>query len=189
MDQHESRPKLLLHACCGVCSSYVPELLIPDYDVTIYYENSNIYPSEEFQRRSDAARTMAESFGTPFIEVAQDQSAWFRDVRGHASDDEKGPRCSICMAHRMRKAFAYARDHQFDVVTTTLSVSRNKIIETIHDIGRALSEEFGVEYLDRDFKKNGGEDTSQQRSKQAGIYRQNYCGCVYSMVARKRKQS
>jgi hypothetical protein len=184
MNKHESRPKLLLHACCGVCSSYVPEILIPDYDVTLYYENSNIYPSDEFQRRSDAARTMAEHYGIDFIDVEQDQPAWFRDVRGHAQDDEKGPRCSICMMHRMRKAFIYAKENGFDCVTTTMSVSRNKIIETINETGYALSEEFNISYLDRDFKKKGGEDESQSRSKKAGIYRQLYCGCVYSLVKR-----
>jgi predicted adenine nucleotide alpha hydrolase (AANH) superfamily ATPase len=184
MDQHEPRPKLLLHACCGVCSSYMPELLAPDYDVTLYYENSNIWPSEEFRRRSDAARSMAESFNIPFIEVPQDHPSWFRDVRGHASDNENGERCRICMAHRMRNVFEYARDHGFDIVTTTMIMSRNKPIAMVNEIGHALSHEFGIPYLDTNFKKKGGEDASHARSKQAGIYRQNYCGCVYSFVKR-----
>ncbi|MBD3251627.1 recombinase, partial [Candidatus Uhrbacteria bacterium] len=186
MKEAYSKPKLLLHACCGVCSSYIPELLVPDFEVTLYFENSNIYPSEEFQLRAEAARAMADAYGIPFVEVKQDPTAWHSDVRGHATESENGPRCQKCMRHRMRKAFAYAKDHGFDYVTTTMSVSRNKVISTINEIGYALSEEFGIPYIDRDWKKNGGEDASQRRSKNAGIYRQRYCGCVYSKVTRDR---
>ncbi len=162
----------------------MPERLIPDYDVTLYYDNPNIWPSDEFRRRSDAARAMAESFNIPFIEVPQDQPSWFRDVRGYAQDVENGQRCRICMIHRMRKAFEYARDQGFDIVTTTMIMSRNKPIATVNEIGRTLSDEYGIPYLDTDFKKNGGEDESQLRSKRAGIFRQTYCGCVYSLVKR-----
>lgn len=186
MNDNKSLPKLLLHACCGVCSSYVPELLIPDFEVTIYYENSNIYPAEEFARRAEATRAMAARYGIEFIEAPQDPPAWFRAVRGHAQDEERGPRCEICLAFRMRRAFEYAKEYGFAYVATTLGVSRNKSSDGINEVGRALAEEFDISYVDRDWKKNGGEDASQLRSKQEGIYRQKYCGCVYSWHARQR---
>lgn len=184
MNHRTHRPKLLLHACCGVCSAYVPELLIPDYDVTVYFENSNIYPSDEFRRRADAAREMAKSYGIPFIEVPQDEVSWYRAVQGRAQDRENGERCATCMAFRLDRAFAYAKENGFDIVACTLGVSRRKKIDMVHAVGRTLSEKYGIPFLDRDWKKGGGEDESQRRAKEAGIYRQEYCGCVYSKVRR-----
>jgi predicted adenine nucleotide alpha hydrolase (AANH) superfamily ATPase len=181
VDRHELRPKLLLHACCGVCSSYVPEVLIPEYDVTLYFENSNIWPSDEFRRRAHAARVMAGRYGAGFVVPDQDKEAWFRAVRGHASDPENGERCRLCIAFRLEKTFAYAKERGFDAVATTLGVSRTKRIEMISEIGNRLSNAFGIPFLDRDWKKKGGEGESQSRSKNAGIYRQVYCGCVYSL--------
>lgn len=184
MDHDETRPKLLLHACCGVCSAYVPELLIPDYDVTLYFENSNIWPADEFRRRADATRTMAEQRGIACIIPDQHPEAWFRTVRGHAYDRENGERCALCIAFRLERTFQYAKEHGFDLVATTLGVSRHKRICMINDIGHRCADAYGMPFLDRDWKKGGGEAESQLRSKRAGIYRQTYCGCVYSLVRR-----
>jgi len=181
MDGAVPRPKLLLHACCGVCSSYVPDLLQREFTVTIYYDNPNIAPSDEFDRRAEAARTMAEKYGLPFILVPQEPVAWYRAVRGHAGDRENGERCRKCIAHRMASAFDYAKRNGFDAVATTVSVSRRKKIGMVHDIGRRLSTIYGIAYLDRDWRKGGGEQESQRRAREAGIYRQEYCGCVYSV--------
>jgi len=176
------KPKLLLHACCGVCSAYVPELLIPDFEVTVYYENSNIYPSLEFNKRREAALTMAKSFGLPFVQADYESAKWFKAVRGHSQDQERGPRCWMCIGFRLDRTFAYAKRQGFGCMATTLSVSRNKDAGAINDLGRSLSEKYGLEFLGRDWKKGGGELISQQRAKDAGIYRQDYCGCVYSLV-------
>lgn len=175
------KPKLLLHACCGVCSAYVPEKLLPDFDVTVYYENSNIYPSEEFIKRCEAAKSMADSFGLPFIQAVYDSPAWFRAVRGLAREKERGKRCDKCIGFRLARTFEYAKNQGFSCVATTLSVSRRKDVEQINRICRALSEIYGVDFLGRNWKKENGEAISQQRAKKAGIYRQNYCGCVYSL--------
>ena len=175
------KPRLLLHVCCGVCSAYIPEILTPDYDVTMYYENSNIYPAEEFRRRADAARTISEKYGASFIEVSQQQDEWNLAVAGHAQDPENGKRCELCMSYRLDQAFQYAKNHQFDIVACTLGVSRRKQIEMVNTIGRILSEKYQIPFMDRDWKKNGGEVESQRRAKESGIYRQDYCGCVYSM--------
>jgi epoxyqueuosine reductase len=180
MDSPAPRSKLLLHACCGVCSAYVPDILRREYDVTIYYDNPNIAPREEFDRRADAARTMAEKYGLPFILVPQEPVEWYRAVRGHAKDRENRERCRKCIAHRLASAFAYAKRHHFDIVATTISVSRRKDIHQVHAVGRELSEIYGTPFLDRDWRKGGGEDESQRRAVAAGIYRQEYCGCVFS---------
>ena len=176
------KPKLLLHACCGVCSAYVPERLMPDFEVTVYYENSNIYPSLEFEKRRDAARTMADGFGVPFIQADYQSADWFKAVRGHTKDRERGSRCGLCIGFRLDRTLAYAKNHGFNCVATTLSVSRNKNADAINLIGNDLAEKYGLEFLGRDWKKEGGELISQQRAKQAGIYRQDYCGCVYSLI-------
>ncbi len=185
MDRSPSRPKLLLHACCGVCSAYVPEILRDEYDVTIYYDNPNIFPQEEFDRRAEAARVMAEKYGLPFILVPQGTIDWYRAVRGHAKARENGERCRKCITHRLDAAFRYAKTHHFDIVATTVSVSRRKNIEQVHAAGRALASVHGIPFLDRDWRKGGGERESQRRAKEAGIYRQEYCGCVYSLVKMK----
>ncbi len=176
------KPKLLLHICCGVCSAYVPELLIPDYEVSVYYENSNIFPREEFFRRRDAAKTMAEKFGLVFIEAPYLPKNWFGSVRGHARGREGGERCRKCVNFRLNETFKFARTNRFDWVATTLSVSRRKNAPEINTLGAALADFHKINFLGRDWKKANGENISQERAKAAGIYRQNYCGCVYSLI-------
>ena len=176
--------RLLLHACCGVCSAYVPELLIPHYEVAVYYENSNLYPSAEFERRREAAEIMAASFGLPLVEAPYRPVDWFKAVRGHAQDRERGARCGLCIRFRLDRTFVYAKAHDFEWVATTLSVSRRKNSNQINALGQELAAFNAVNFLGRDWKKNRGEDLSQARAKAAGIYRQNYCGCVYSHTSR-----
>jgi len=177
------KPRLLLHACCGVCSAYVPERLLPDFDVTVYFENSNLYPETEFYRRRDAALTMAQSFGLPFVTADYASADWFGAVRGLAQEPERGARCERCIAFRLNRTMAYAKKNGFSWVATTLSVSRRKNAEQINRLGQELAARHGLDFLGRDWKKENGELLSQQRARQAGIYRQNYCGCVYSIVS------
>ncbi len=179
-----NRPKLLLHACCGVCSSYVPELLIPEFEVCVYYENSNIYPQEEYFKRREAARTMAEGFGLPFIEAEYSPDAWDEATLGHAEDAERGPRCKLCINFRLDRTFAFAQHEGFGWVATTLSVSRRKSVDQINEVGALLAKKYGISFLGRDWKKKNGENISQERAKDAGIYRQDYCGCKYSLKKR-----
>ena len=178
-------PRLLLHACCGVCSSYVPEKLIPDFDVTVYFENSNLYPESEFYKRRDAALTMAEKYKLPLITPDHDALNWFKAVRGLAQEPERGLRCQKCISFRLDKTMRFAKENSFEWVATTLSVSRRKNVEEINQMGHELAGVHGLKFLGKDWKKENGEVISQQRAKEAGIYRQNYCGCVYSLVRTK----
>ena len=183
-----NKPKLLLHACCGVCSAYVPERLMPDFDVSIYYENSNIYPSDEFYKRQEAAKTMAQGFELPFIEADYKPADWFKSVRGLKDEPERGRRCDACIYHRLDKTFHYAKENGFSAVATTLSVSRRKDVNQINAIGYDLAEKYDIEFVGRDWKKQEGEKISQQRAKDAGIYRQEYCGCIYSKLVHNSRQ-
>jgi len=158
----------------------VPELLVPDYDVTVYYENSNLYPTEEFFRRRDAARTMADRNGLDFIEAPYSPRDWYSNVRGHNREPEGGKRCSLCIAFRLDRTFVFAKTGGWDWVATTLSVSRRKNADVINSIGAELARGHGLNFLGRDWKRANGENLSQERAKAAGIYRQDYCGCVYS---------
>jgi hypothetical protein len=176
-----AKPRLLLHVCCGVCSAYVPELLLPNFDVTAYYDNSNIYPSEEFYRRQEAAKIMADTFHLSFIEASYQPDDWLTGTKGLEDAPENGKRCVYCIKYRLAKTFKYANQNDFAWVATTLSVSRRKNIQMVNMIGKDLAEETGLSFLGEDWKKNGGETESQQRAKQAGIYRQNYCGCKFSL--------
>jgi len=184
-----SKPKLLLHACCGVCSAYVPERLIPFFNVTIYYENSNIYPNQEFYKRQEAARIMAQSFNLPFIEAEYKPTEWFKSVRGLSQEPERSARCEKCINYRLNKTFQYAKENGFEWIATTLSVSRRKNAKQINSLGAELSKIYNIEFLNRDWKKQDGEKISQHRAMEAGIYRQNYCGCVYSLTSQLQKIS
>ncbi len=181
------KPKILLHACCGVCSALVPEKLMLDFEVSIYYENSNIYPSKEFYLRQQATRVMADSFKLPFIEAPYNPIEWYKTIRGLRDEPERGKRCNKCIFYRLDKTFKFAKSNNFNYVATTLSVSRRKDVNQINQIGQVLAEKYKIEFIGKDWKKQEGEKISQQRAKEAGIYIQNYCGCVYSKLQSKNK--
>ncbi len=148
--------------------------------MTVYYENSNIYPQTEYFRRREAALTMARSFDLSFVEAPYEPPLWYKAVRGMQKEKENGRRCLVCINFRLDRTFLYAKKNGFNWLATTLSVSRRKNTVLINDLGRRLAQKHGLEFLGKDWKKNNGEIISQQRAREAGIYRQNYCGCVYS---------
>jgi len=183
--------KLLLHVCCGTCGAWVPKKLSHDFDVTLFYFNPNIHPEEEYQRRLAGARMMADELGLELIEGEYDPQSWFEfvlrtgetPVRASLSvEPEGGTRCQLCFEHRLRATAEYARANQFDCFATTLTVGRRKPANKINPIGIRIASELGIEFLDHDFKKAGGEDLSQIRARDLGVYRQEYCGCVYSKL-------
>ncbi|MDD5438425.1 MAG: epoxyqueuosine reductase QueH [Patescibacteria group bacterium] len=182
------KPRLLLHACCGVCSSYVPEKLMPDFDVTVYFENSNLFPEDEFFKRRGAAQIMAQKYKLPFLTAEYAINDWFKAVRGMVKEMEGGKRCQTCIGFRLNKTMQFAKEKGFEWVATTLSVSRRKNVDQINQIGHDLAKVHGLKFLGKDWKKENGELISQQRAKEAGIYRQNYCGCVFSLFNELRQE-
>lgn len=176
------RPRLLLHACCAPCSSYVLEYLCSVFDITLYFYNPNIYPEKEFVfRHAELIRLLGE-MGLPITIVSEkyDASQFFDAVKGLENEPEGGERCFKCYELRLSAAVEHADKNGFDYVTTTLSISPHKNAERLNEIGKKLTEGKRVKYLFSDFKKNEGYKRSIELSKQYDLYRQDYCGCIFS---------
>lgn len=182
----EVKPKLLLHACCGPCSSYVVEYLSNYFDITIYYYNPNTYPEAEFNRRLDELNKFINSFNNKIkvIEETYSPIEFYNNIKGLEHLGEKSRRCYNCYKLRMNKVALYAKENNFDYFTTTLSISPYKNANWINEIGSKLENKIGIKYLYSDFKKKDGYKRSLELSKEYGLYRQEYCGCVYSKQER-----
>lgn len=185
------KPKLLLHSCCAPCSSYVLEYLSNFFDITILYYNPNIYPKEEFERRRDELKRFIECahYSIPVVEEEYCNQDYYKAVSGYEKLGERSERCFRCYELRMRKAAEYAKENGFDYFTTTLSISPHKDSQKINEIGAKLEKEFGISYLFADFKKNNGYLRSLELSKEYQLYRQDYCGCIYSKMEREKYEN
>ena len=175
------KPKLLLHVCCGVCGTWVPELLSKDFAVDLYYFNPNIQPKEEYLSRLEAARRAGRRLGLKLIEGEYDPKPWFAAVRGLENEPEGGKRCAVCFDFRLRQTAFFAKRGFYEYFASTLTIGRNKPARTIDQIGHKWAKEFGVKFFPGDWKKKGGQIESDGRARRMGLFRQNYCGCVYSM--------
>ena len=194
MDREETgmgRERLLLHCCCAPCSSATLERLQEAYDVDIYYYNPNIEPEAEFRKRAGEEERFVREFrpdgGVQVIVAEYDHEAFAEIARGRESMPERSERCYLCYELRMRRTAEYAREQGYDLFTTSLSISPYKSSRWINEIGERLAEETGVGFLHSDFKKQNGYGRSIELSREYGLYRQNWCGCVYSRAERERK--
>ncbi|MBR0368388.1 MAG: epoxyqueuosine reductase QueH [Clostridia bacterium] len=178
------RPRLLLHSCCAPCSSYVLEYLNRAFDIAVYYYNPNIAPAEEFEHRVAEQIRLAEALPhAGHIEVIRgeyDPRAFYDAVRGHEDDPEGGARCERCFRLRLAQTARLAAERGDDYFTTTLTISPLKDAQLINLIGMELSKDAGVPWLPCDFKKKNGYKRSCELSEIYGLYRQDYCGCVFS---------
>lgn len=182
----EQKPTLLLHSCCAPCSSHTLLLLKNYFSITIFYSNDNIYPIEEFQLRLEEQRKFVKEIDTD-IEVLTESfepSDFYHQIKGLESLGEKSQRCYQCYLLRMEKTAKKALELKYDFFTTTLSISPHKNSDWINEIGYMLEKKYNVKYLYSDFKKDSGYQDSILLSKQYGLYRQDYCGCIYSMRER-----
>ena len=175
------KPSLLLHSCCAPCSSAVLERLADEFSITIYYYNPNIDTPLEFMRRNEELSKLNE-LGIEFDVITEDYNPdeYNKAVQGLENLGEGSRRCYECYKLRMRKTAKYATENDFDLFTTTLSVSPYKKSDWIHEIGVECEKLFGVKYLDEDFKKKDGYKRSLELSRELKLYRQDYCGCKYS---------
>ena len=177
-------PKLLLHACCAPCSSYVLEYLSNYFEITILYYNPNIYPKEEYTRRLEELKRFLKIYKTKnkvtFVEEKYDEKEYYDSIKGLENLGEKSKRCYNCYELRLNRAAIYAKNNNFDHFTTTLSISPYKVSKWINEIGGNLEKKYGIKYLYSDFKKRNGYKRSQELSKEYNLYRQDYCGCIYS---------
>lgn len=184
----EITPSLLLHSCCAPCSSYVLEYLSEYFKITVLYYNPNIFPLEEYKYRIEEQRRLIESLPAKnpisFIPTEYEPEKFYEAVKGYENIPEGGERCFKCYELRLREAALYARRGDFDYFTTTLSISPLKKADKLNEIGLWLEEEYGVKYLCSDFKKKNGYKRSVELSAEYGLYRQEYCGCVFSKKER-----
>ena len=186
-------PTLLLHSCCAPCSSYVLEYLSQYFEITVLYYNPNIYPDEEYWKRVKEQQEFIRKFPAEhpisFLEGAFEKERFYDTVRGVEQIPEGGERCFRCYRLRLTEAARLAQKLQMDYFTTTLSISPLKNAQKLNEIGGQIAEEYGVDYLYSDFKKKGGYQRSVELSHQYEMYRQDYCGCVFSMREREAQKN
>lgn len=177
-------PRLLLHSCCAPCSSYVIEYLSQYFQIAVFYYNPNISMQEEYRKRVEEQKRFILEFPArypvQFIEGDYEPAAFFTKVKGYEDCKEGGARCFLCYELRLEQTAALAAARQFDYFTTTLTISPLKNSVKLNEIGLRMSEIYKVPYLLSDFKKKEGYKRSIQLSEEYELYRQNYCGCVYS---------
>ena len=183
------KPKLLLHACCAPCSSYVIEYLAPYFDIDLLFYNPNIQPYEEYVRRANELVTLPAKSGidAKVTICPYTPEDFLRIAKGKEDDPEGGERCTGCFGLRLGYTAKYASDNEYDFFCTTLSVSPYKNARLLNSIGEKMSQLYGVRYLFSDFKKNDGYKKSCQLSQKLGLYRQDYCGCIYSKAERMKR--
>lgn len=181
-------PRLLLHSCCAPCSSYVLEYLSRYFSITVFYFNPNIYPRDEFFKRLDEQKRFISLFPAKnkisFTEIGFRDDMFYSAVKGLENIREGGERCFECYRLRLEETASLAAREGYDYFTTTLSISPYKNAEKLNEIGVELAEKYNVKYLVSDFKKKNGYRRSCDISREYGMYRQNYCGCVFSMRER-----
>lgn len=203
LQRQEMTPTLLLHSCCAPCSSYVLEYLSRYFKITVLYYNPNIYPPEEYWKRVKEQKNFIQRFSEhvlegenkgaftfhpiDFIEGSFEQDRFYELVKGLEDVPEGGGRCFLCYELRLREAAEYARRMDMDYFTTTLSISPLKNAGKLNEIGERLADEYGISYLCSDFKKKDGYKRSVELSKEYGMYRQDYCGCVFSKREREQQ--
>ena len=186
LDEAGQRPRLLLHACCAPCSSATLERLAAHFDLTILYYNPNIYPPEEYRRRETELERFVRDAGYrfPVVELPYDPPAFYAAVQGLEQEPEKGARCTVCYRLRLEQTARYAAQNGFEWFCTTLSISPLKDPVRINALGQELGAQYGVRFLPSEFRKKDGYKRSLQLSAEYGLYRQDYCGCVFSKQAR-----
>lgn len=185
-------PTLLLQACCAPCSSYVLEYLSSHFQITILYYNPNIMNEEEYQKRLHEVErlihTMPLANPVTILPCEHEVSKFLKIAKGKEDLKEGGERCYDCYKLRLEKTARLAKEHHFDYFGTTLSISPYKNATWLNEIGESLAKEYGVPYLYADFKKKNGYKRSIELSHVYGLYRQDYCGCIYSRLEREREK-
>jgi predicted adenine nucleotide alpha hydrolase (AANH) superfamily ATPase len=183
------KKKLLLVTCCAPCSPHIIDMLKEQFAVSIYFYNPNIHPHHEYNVRMIEMHNHALYEQLPFIEGEYDADRWFDMTKGLEQEPERGARCEVCFRMRLNHACLYAQEHGFDAFATTYAISPHKDTDSIYGICRNLAHDYGLTFLDFDFRKGGGFQKSLTLSKTFNFYRQSYCGCEYSRRETMQKKS
>ncbi|RLF61355.1 MAG: hypothetical protein DRN25_00495 [Thermoplasmata archaeon] len=176
--------RILLHTCCAPCSTYVVELLRKKYEIVAYFYNPNIHPKLEYELRLENMIRLAEIYDIQLIVGEYDVKSWFDAIRGLEGEKEGGRRCRKCFELRLKETANLAKELGIGIFATTLTVSPHKNAQTINLVGREISDKYNIEFLEADFKKKDGFKKSVELSRKLGLYRQDYCGCIYSIRER-----
>ena len=179
----DNKPKLLLHSCCGPCSSYVISYLRDYFDITVLYYNPNIFPYEEYVKRKEEQKRLLREMTNDTVKLLDcdyDNDKYEEVIQGLEKEPERGKRCTKCFLLRLEKTAIVGKDEGFDFFGTTLTVSPYKNAQLINRIGEKLANDYDIRWLYGDFKKNDGYKKSIELSKKYDLYRQNYCGCIYT---------
>lgn len=184
LPENEPPKRLLLHSCCAPCSSYVLEYLSEYFEITVFYYNPNIAPEEEYRMRVEEQKKLIEQMPlkhtVSFIEGKYDPQRFYEMAKGLEKVPEGGERCFGCFKLRLEESAKEAVKGNYDYFTTTLTISPLKNAEKLNEIGQEIAEKYGIKWLPSDFKKKNGYKRSTELSQKYGLYRQNYCGCVFS---------
>ena len=186
-----NQKKILLHSCCAPCSSYVITFLSNYFDITILYYNPNISPKEEYNKRKQEQIRLINTLKTKnkldFLDCDYDNNLYNEHIKGYEKYPEGGSRCHICFNLRLEKTAKLAKKHNYDYFCSTLTVSPHKNSKIINEIGETISKNYNIKWLYSDFKKNEGFKQSIELSKKYELYRQDYCGCIYSKKEREKQ--
>ena len=192
LEQSKEVPRLFLHSCCAPCSSYVLEYLSQYFEITVFYFNPNIAPEEEYRKRVEEQRRLIEQlpavYPIQFEEGRYVPEEFYSRVRGLEKEPEGGARCRVCFELRLEEAARLASESGYDYYTTTLSISPLKNAQVLAQVAVEMGEKWGVRWLPSDFKKKEGYKRSIQLSAEYELYRQNYCGCVFSRRMAEKKE-
>ena len=182
LDSYKTKPKILLHSCCAPCSSTCIDRLSDKAKLDIMYYNPNIEPEEEYLKRKEEQKRLIKLLNKDIkvLDCDYDNNKYHEVVKGYEKEPERGSRCYICYKQRMEYTAKIAKEKGYDMFATTLTVSPYKVTKWINEIGFDLEKEYNIKYLPTDFKKQNGYKKSIELSKKYNLYRQDYCGCVYS---------
>jgi len=178
---NDNKPKILLHACCAVCLGYPILLLSERFQPVVFFSNSNIYPSEEYDRRKNELVSYCENKGYEYLISEYAPEKWYKFIEGLESEPEKGLRCNKCFEFRLIESAQKAVELGISAFTTTLTVSPHKVSQNIFKVANCVAQNYGLEFVEYDFKKNNGFVKTMQIAKENNFYRQQYCGCEYSI--------
>lgn len=183
--------KVLLHSCCAPCSCEIIESLqASGIPFTIFFYNPNIHPQQEYAVRKEEIRRFAERYGVPFVDADYDSEQWFARAKGMEDEPERGSRCRMCFDLRLQRTALYAFEHGFRFIATSLGISRWKNLQQVNECGRRAAASFpGLAYWDHNWRKGGGSARMIEITRRENFYRQEYCGCVYSLRDARRSRS
>lgn len=178
----QKKDKIVIHTCCAICSGY-PISFLQDigYQVCSYFYNPNIYPDLEYQKRLDAERTLCTHLGCELVEADYKPDEFYNAAKGLEYEPEKGRRCDKCFELRLRKTAEFAKSKGINNFTTSIVISPHKNFAKLTEIGQKIAEEYGLNYVAIDFKKKDGFLKTNKISRELSLYRQNYCGCKFSL--------